>query len=1118
MHQTDGQLRFSPSDLAAFMESRFVSWMTRYDLERPGELTRDAPDPMLDLLRRRGREHETAVLEALRAEGRAVVEIGDDAIESTRRAMRDGAAVVYQAALTDDAFFGRCDFLLRRDGSSGLGSFSYEPLEAKLARRAKPSAAIQLCCYASMLESIQGAPVGSLHLALGDGQRIRLSHTELRFFFAFLRDELVTFHREFDPDNPPEAEPGVRLTPWETEARERLVRADGLALVADITTAQIRRLRQAGISTRTALASHDGTPVTGILDPTLERLSHQARLQVESEQRPSPAYELLPLRRLRTGPDLNTLPNPSPHDVYFDLEGYPTESASLEYLWGAAHTGGFEDWWGFDAAQELEAFEGFMRWVAERIERDPSMHVYHYGAYETNVLKRLASRHAMLEGQLDMMLREERFVDLYRVVRNALRIGTPSYSLKHVERLYREERDADVESALDSVIRFDEWLQSGQPADWRQSPILDQIRRYNRDDCESTGELAAWLRGLREQARHRGADPPPERAENERGRQERERREVVLAELRESACSRGALAPLLAQLLEFHRREDRPAWWAFFDQAAKTEEQLYEDFNCLAALHYRRPARDAGNARTFRYDFDPAQHTKIDAGSDCFVDGDLDLPVRVTAMVPERGAVRLEFPFATWNRIERTPPRTLSLIPRDSYRTDTISRSILLLAQRYATTGKLPQPLTHFLERRAPDIAGHEHGPLVRPTENATDAVPRLCAAMRSTSLVVQGPPGSGKTTTAARAIVELLERGARIGVASNSHKAILNVLAKCVELGTNELRPLKAGGDPEDPFYRRYPAVRQTSTSDVGGLLDRHRLVGGTAWLFCRDDLEQRLDYLFVDEAGQVPLANLVGMARCANNLVLVGDPVQLPQPTQGAHPGESGRSTLEYALDGAATISPEAGVFLDRSYRLHPTLCRTISEAFYDGRLHSAPGCENRIVRIDEGSEAELRSAGLVFVPVAHDGNTQASVEEVEAIAALVERLTRFEVTGLDGRVNGVLGHDGILVVAPYNLQVRALRRTLPEDVRVGTVDRFQGQEAPVVLISMCASDASQSPRGLTFLLDPNRLNVAMSRAQCLAVVVGNPGLIHARARSIEAMERINLFCRILEEGKVR
>jgi len=1118
MRRTDDQLRFSPSDLAQYMESRFVSWMTRYDLERPGELTRDSDDPVLELIRRHGREHELSVLESLRAEGRRIVEIRGGDFDATRAALRDGADVIYQAALARGPFVGYCDFLLRCEGSSRLGPFRYEPLEAKSARHVKPGAVIQLACYAAMLEAFQGARVRELHLALGGSERIRLSHARLSYFFDYLQREFIEFHQDFDPETMPQAEPGVRLSPWETESRKRMLAEDGLAQVADITTAQIRRLRQAGIATRAALAGHDGSAVAGLMTVVLERLIHQARLQLASDEKMRPVYELLPGNSRGRGPELTTLPDESTLDVYFDLEGYPFEVGGLEYLWGAVDGKGFTEWWAFDAAQELEAFRAFMRWVLDRRTRDPSMHVYHYGAYETNVLKRLAARHTTLESELDVLLRQECFVDLYRVVRNGIRIGEPSYSLKNVERLYREHRDGDVETAVDSIVQYDRWMQSGEPRDWRRSTILAEIRRYNCEDCESTRELAAWLRAQKESDGRPAIEAEPERPESERRRKDRERRENLHEQLQASEGRRAPFAPLFAQLLEFHRREDRPAWWAFFDQRDKSEEQLIEDFNCLAGARYMRPARGAGNDRTFRYDFDPGQQTKIDAGSTCYVDGDLSLPVQVTAMELERGAVRLEFPTASWLQLERTAPRKISLIPRETYHTDTISRSILLLAQHYVERGELPQALLHYLERRAPAIEGHGQGPLVSSGETATAAVPRLCAGMRETALIIQGPPGSGKTTTAARAIVDLLKRGATVGVASNSHKAILNLLAACVEAGPESLRPLKAGGEATDPFFRRHPQIRRVTNRDIGGSLERHGLVGGTAWLFCRDDMAGRLDYLFVDEAGQVPLANLVGMSRAARNLVLVGDPVQLPQPTQGAHPGESGQSTLEYALDGAATIDAELGVFLDRSFRLHPILCRTISDAFYDGRLNAAPGRENRIVRIDAALETEVRSAGLAFVPVEHDGNAQSSPEEVEKIVSLVERLAVCEVTGLDGAVAGTLGHAGILVVAPYNLQVRALRRALPQTVRVGTVDRFQGQEAPVVLISMCASDATRSSRGLNFLLDPNRLNVALSRARCLAVVVGHPGLIRARARSVEQMERINLFCRILAEGSIQ
>ena len=643
MRVIDDQLIFSPSDLASFMESRFVSWMTRYALERPGELVPDPVDAMGELLRRRGNEHELAVLESLRAEGLNIVEIRGDRFEATRRALHDGADVIYQAALAQGPFAGYCDFLLRREGSSRLGSFYYEPMEAKSARRVKPAAAIQLASYATMLEATQGERVRTLHLALGDGERVGLDFANLRYFFDFLRDEFVDFQRDFDPEAMPEAEPGVRLSPWETEGTARMLAADGLAQVADITRAQILRLREVGIATRAALAGHDGSAVTGVLAYTLERLTHQARLQLASDGQPRPQYELLVARAHGPGPDLN-LPDESRLDVYFDLEGYPFEATSLEYLWGAVDSEGFTEWWAFDATQERKAFENFMRWVLDRSVSDPAMHVYHYGAYETNVLKRLAARYETFENELDTLLREERFVDLYRVVRHRVRIGEPSYSLKNVERLFREDRDGGVESAVDSVVRYDQWMQSGQPQDWQRSEILSEIRQYNLEDCESTRELALWLRGQKGGAGWTTADAAPERPETERRRQDREQREELLARLQASTADRAPLAPLFAQLLEFHRREDRPAWWVFFDQAAKNEEQLVADYNCLAGLRYKRPARDAGNDRTFRYDFDPGQHTKIDVGSTCYIDGDLALAVQVTAIELERGAVRLEFP------------------------------------------------------------------------------------------------------------------------------------------------------------------------------------------------------------------------------------------------------------------------------------------------------------------------------------------------------------------------------------------------------------------------------------------------------------------------------------------
>jgi superfamily I DNA and/or RNA helicase len=254
--------------------------------------------------------------------------------------------------------------------------------------------------------------------------------------------------------------------------------------------------------------------------------------------------------------------------------------------------------------------------------------------------------------------------------------------------------------------------------------------------------------------------------------------------------------------------------------------------------------------------------------------------------------------------------------------------------------------------------------------------------------------------------------------------------------------------------------------------------------------------------------------MAPSARNLVLLGDQMQLGQPLQGSHPGESGKSCLDYLLRDHATVPDGLGLFLGTTWRMHPEVCSFISGAVYEDRLRAEPHTKNR--RIVAARDGRIgRAAGLMFVPVEHRGNRQASPEEVDAVAALVDELRRARHTGKDGADLGALTLDDILVVAPYNHQVRLLKERLGPDARAGTIDKFQGQEAPVVIVSMAASDANESPRGIDFLFDRNRLNVAISRAQSLAILVANPALVNTRCGNVKQMALVNMFCRAVRGG---
>jgi superfamily I DNA and/or RNA helicase len=373
--------------------------------------------------------------------------------------------------------------------------------------------------------------------------------------------------------------------------------------------------------------------------------------------------------------------------------------------------------------------------------------------------------------------------------------------------------------------------------------------------------------------------------------------------------------------------------------------------------------------------------------------------------------------------------------------------------------------------------------------------------------LFVQGPPGTGKTYNAAHAIIALLRAGKRVGVSSNSHKAINKLLSE-VEKRAAEARfrfsGVKKGNDdkPETEFN----GLNITTIMDSKDATPLHRLVGGTAFHFCREDQRGTYDYLFVDEAGQVSLGNLVAMASAAANIVLVGDQMQLPQPVQGVHPGQTGLSSLDYLLEGRATVADDRGILLNETRRLHPTLCAFVSEAIYDGRLKAHPTTAQRYLIIQPDAHAALRTAGLSFVPVAHDGCTQSSRAEAETILKLITEACKQSVVR-EGKETPITLKD-ILVVAPYNLQVNLLRQLLPQGAQVGTVDKFQGQEAAIVIISMTTSKGTEAPRGTEFLFNPNRFNVAVSRAECLAIVVHGADLLEGSWNKIEDLRRLNLF----------
>jgi uncharacterized protein len=417
--------------------------------------------------------------------------------------------------------------------------------------------------------------------------------------------------------------------------------------------------------------------------------------------------------------------------------------------------------------------------------------------------------------------------------------------------------------------------------------------------------------------------------------------------------------------------------------------------------------------------------------------------------------------------------------------------------------------------RRSPYLADGTNT-LIFSGESSVDAAKRIGTLLDYSVLPIQGPPGSGKTFTGARMICELVRQGKKVGVTANSHKVIQNLLLELIKAANEAgLEGLVCMQKVNEKPEVAPPGITLTTDNaePLAALRGGVQVVGGTAWLWSRNDYFEAVDVLFVDEAGQMSLANVLAVSQSAKNVVLLGDPQQLEQPVKGSHPNGAAVSALEHLLSGAKTISADKGLFLEKTWRLHPKLCDFTSEVFYEGRLHPCEGLEHQKI---EG-HPWLGESGLWFVPVAHEGNQNASAEEVECIGGIVDGLVQAGVNWIDdkGRRRPLV-KDDVLIVAPYNAQVSDLSKRVP-NARVGTVDKFQGQQAPVVIYSMTTSSPEDAPRGMEFLYSLNRLNVATSRAQAVVIVVGSRRLLEPECRSPRQMQLANALCRYVEMARV-
>lgn len=1153
MRLTRDGLTLSPTDL-----SNFLSCRHRNGLELSVAYgVRKRPvrnDPLLETLSELGLRHEREYVSRLQKSGRSFLDLAGEenpraAVARTLEAMRSGVEVIVQAGLGHGRWYGEPDLLMKVDRcSSRLGSWSYEPADTKLARETRGGTILQLGIYCALLEAAQGLQPERFHVISPAPEReseqvVRSYRTQdyaayLRLMRAKIEDSITKSYTELESLHLPDPVDHCAICPWYGSCQQWWRAQDHLSLVAGISRLQRRDLPVWGIGTVSALAQV-GTPLPFKAKrgsaAAYERVRDQARVQIQSRVEQRLVYELISTTERTSsalGPlGLARLPEPSPGDVFLDLEGDALSGdGGREYLFGLVTVDqsgeeSYQSWWSFNQREERLAFEAVVDLIVARLETFPDLHIYHYAPYEPSAFKRLMGRYATRERELDGLLRAGRFVDLYGVVRQALRVGVERYSIKNLEPLYEFERKVELRDAGRTLKLLEQAIELDR-LDVVTERMREVVQGYNQDDCVSTRRLRDWLELRRAELAASG--PPIDRPLPRTGEASEDvddkalRVEVLRGTLlhgvsmdpRERAGDRNQEAMYqLAYMLDWHRREEKSGHWEFFRLRDLPSSEMLDERKGIGQLLYEGDleSRKRSVVRRFRY---PEQEAEITQEDTLFAEGG-----RTYGKVVEHDVAARTLDMLVGPKNQDLLPSALFV--HENIQSKVIVDAVFALGQRTAITGRVdalaPCPERSLLLREAPSlISGTFSPPSPGSDLSVTDYATQIVTQLDRTALAIQGPPGSGKTFTGARMVTAAIRAGLRVGVTATSHKVINHLLKGVAEQAAAEgivarlAHRQDTGRGPRAASAIRnvkdYSKVRKDLESGSINVL------GGTAWLWAREEFEQSVDLLFVDEAGQVALANVLGVARAARSVILLGDPQQLEQPSKGSHPDGIGLSALQYVLGGAETMPPDRGLFLPVTWRLAPAICQFTSELFYAGQLTSKSGLERQAL-----VGGPFEGSGLRLVEVDHVGNSGSSDEEAAEVVRIVSDLIDNVHWSDQHGTERSMTTANILVVAPFNAHVHriseALHRASLADVQVGTVDKFQGQEAPVAIYAMATSHPEDAPRGMEFLYSLNRLNVATSRARCAAIIIASPRLFEPDCQTPRQMKLANALCRFRE-----
>ena len=1153
MRKFDDNWVISPQDLVGELECSHrldLEWSVINNLiDLPVKKKSEQDELLTDI----GVAHEAKIAESLRAAG-SFLDIGKPAFtpealsvahERTLKAVASGVETIYQATFYTGDFLGYADFLILVKDEDGnplkdeQGRFVYDPVDAKSARSAKRAAVLQVAAYAAIMREIGLATPKSVHLWLGGDKKWAAPALDVidlaEYFMKRVRAKISKITDAPQPLWAPPKESCTRCR-WKKNCESGREEAQDLSLIQGIRGNTRSLLVANGIKTidDMAIATDEQRPKLPreVSKETFAKLRDQADIQKRGRDLKKLIFEV------RDQTAFGLLPVASPGDIWFDMEGDPfaNDGSGLEYMfgymWGTDPDYEFATFDARNTDEERIAFINFVDYLIARRAEFPEMHVYHYASYEVSALFRLAQQHATYEFEVDKLVREGLFVDLYSLVRRAFLFSTQSLSIKKIEPIYWDgNRDKDVSDAFGSVVEFEKGLAllaEGKESEFLK--ILATIKDYNKDDVESTRQLDAWIRNQAELAGIDIGEMRPLAQVKYDDEPELERVEPIALQLladlplkREDRTEIQQGLALLSAAISFHHREDRPVWWNIFDLAIKEVDEL-QGLNdvVVPSKVSTTPWATTGKQKNQRrlvtieaegvdlrhildyehvpqalYEFAPEGFKIIQGSTRGFADAKI-IEIEESSVVIEEVEKK---GTGTWDLV---PMALLPGAPIKTYTIEKIIREDLGAATvSRRDSGEVVFPNAAWCDvllRRPP----RQKSGQLNKTENSVTDITNALLDSDNSYIAVQGPPGTGKTYVGAHVISKLVAMGWKIGVVAQSHSVVENLMDSVKKDHPDIPMAKKGQSDKNRPSYHVDDVAKWAA-----GKAGLGYVIGGTTWTFSKTDIRSLgLDLMVIDEAGQYSLANSLAVISAAKCALLLGDPQQLPQVSQGNHPEPVNESALSHLLGSNKTMPHHLGFFLDKSFRLHPKLAAPVSRLQYEDRLHSEARCELRNL---EGTQP-----GLHIVEVDHIDNTVTSIEEADELLARIPTLIGKAWTPVTSKgqpdTPRPLVETDILVVTGYNAQVRYLKSRLRKagfgDIKVGTFDKFQGQEAPIVFVSMATSSSEDLPRGIEFLLSPNRLNVAISRAQWACFVLRSPQLSVMEPVSPEGMVMLGKF----------